>query len=101
MIRLRKLRARRTVSRRAKQHGQYSGLYDSELRSPCLRGCRRWRLKDNPSYVVFAPDGFAGVKCLEVVQTKFELIRQLLSFECQFDTNTETGKVVNSAMVNG
>jgi hypothetical protein len=53
-----------------------SSCYDSELRPTTLRGCWRWCLKNDSGHVVLAPDSFANVNCLEVVQAKFELIGQ-------------------------
>ena len=41
------------------------------------------------------------MKRSEIVQTKFEFIRQLLGFERQLDTNTFASIIVDRAMVNG
>src|SRR5258708_36256140 len=73
---------------------------DSELRPPNLRGFWRWRLKDDTSKIVLAPDRSADVNRSEVVQAKFEIIRQLLGFKSELDTNTKAGEIVHSAMVN-
>jgi len=78
-----------------------SGSYDSELRPSALGGFFRWRFKDHPGDVVLAPDGFANVNRLEVVQTEFEPIRQLLGYESKLDANTDAGEIVDGAMVNG
>jgi hypothetical protein len=53
------------------------------------------------SNVILAPDSLANVKRSEVVQAKFEPVRQLLGFERKLDANTSAGEIVNSTMVNG
>ena len=78
-----------------------SRAYDSKLRAPTLRGFFWWRFKDDSGNVVLAPDSSAQVKRAEVVQAKFEPIRQSLGYESKLDTNTNAGEIVNSAMVNG
>jgi hypothetical protein len=82
------------------QKTNVSRSYDSKLRPPNLPRFWRWRFKDDTSNIVLAPDRFADVNRSEVVQAKFEIIRQLLGFKSKLDTNTKAGEIVNSAMVN-
>jgi hypothetical protein len=83
----------------SKRHGA-SRFYDSKLRPTTLRGCWRWCFKGDSGNVVLSPNSSANVNCLEAVQAKFELIRQLFGFEGKFDTDASTREIVNGAMVN-
>ena len=51
--------------------------------------------------VVLAPDRFADVNSVEIVEAKVESVRQLVSFESKLDAKAETRKIVNGAMVHG
>lgn len=51
--------------------------------------------------VFFSPDRFTDVNSSEIVEAKIESIRQLVSFESKLDAKTETGQIVNGAMVHG
>jgi hypothetical protein len=77
-----------------------SRFYDFKLRPTALRGCWRGCFKGYAGNVVLTPDSSANVDCLEAVQAKLELIRQLFGFKSKFDTDASTREIVNGAMVN-
>jgi len=70
----------------------------------CPSACRRllgWALKRNPGYVVFSPNGFAGVDGPEIVKAEFEIVRQLVGLKGQFNTKAAVGAIVHDAKICG
>jgi hypothetical protein len=76
-------------------------LYNSEFCPPACRGLLRWLFEGDSRNVVLAPDRFADVNSLEIVEAKIERVRQLISFESKLDAKAETRQIVDGAMVHG
>ena len=76
-------------------------FYDSELCPPVCGGHLRRLFEGDSRDVFFSPDRFTDVNSSEIVEAKIESIRQLVSFESKLDAKTETGQIVNGAMVHG
>ena len=58
-------------------------------------------LEGDSRNIVLAPDRFTDVNRSEIVEAKIERVRQFVSFEGKLNTQAETCKIVNGAMVHG